>query len=134
MRTIKLHFIAATAMLAFACGSTQAATSTLPATSASDQIAPAQPRLQPESTYYLAPIKGTRKLGKVYVFTRLDRNHDGQLSRSELPLDMVDLRMHFAEADWDRNHRLSPNECRMYNEHTAPQYTPFSHGMIAVFH
>ncbi len=134
MKTIKLQFIAATAMLAFACGSAQAATSTLPATSASDQIDPAQPRLQPESTYYLAPIKGTRKLGKVYVFTRLDRNHDGQLSRSELPLDMVDLRMHFAEADWDRNHRLSPNECRMYNEHTAPAYNPINHGMIAVLH
>ena len=85
---------------------------------------PGNHALQPESTYYLAPIKGTRKLGKVYVFTRMDRNHDGQLSRSELPLELVDLRMHFVEADWDRNHRLSPDECRMYNEHTAPQYNP----------
>ncbi len=95
------------------------------APSAAGQDAPASQR-----TYYLQRVAGTNKIRRVYIFERLDANHDGELSRSEVPRDMHDLRAHFIEADWSGNGRLSPDEYRMYHTHTAPLYTAISHAMI----
>jgi len=64
---------------------------------------------------------------KVYSFKELDRNHNGMLSRAEIPRDMVNLRRDFVRADFDGNGQLSPEEYVLYSKGLVPQY-------VGVFH
>jgi hypothetical protein len=70
---------------------------------------------------------------KVYWFKYLDRNHNGQLTRSEIPKDMRDLRRNFIHADFNDNGQLSPMELILYTRGEAPQYIATSHGQIFIY-
>ena len=70
---------------------------------------------------------------KVYFFNRLDRNHNGQLARSEIPKDMTNLRRDFLRADFDGNGQLSPQEIVLYERGEAPQYVGVNHAYVFVF-
>ncbi len=83
-------------------------------------------------TYYIADA-GTPNAHKVYYFKKLDRNHDGQLFRSEIPKTMWRLRLHFIAADLNRNGRLSPAEYMMWKHHTAPEYVGIFRAYTVVF-
>lgn len=85
-----------------------------------------------QATYYVAN-PGTTQAHKVYFFSKLDRNHDGKLSRSELPTDMHLLRARFIYADWNQDGKLSPNEYVMYKEQTAPEYVGVYHVLTFVY-
>lgn len=57
-------------------------------------------------------------------FADLDKDHDGNLSRSEIPKDVTGLkplRAHFMEADKDHNGRLSANEYARYIQNQVPE-------------
>jgi len=45
-----------------------------------------------------------------FDFDELDKNHDGFISRSEVPKEMNDLRSHFDQYDQNHDHRLSRGE------------------------
>ncbi|WP_189439823.1 EF-hand domain-containing protein [Rhodanobacter panaciterrae] len=47
-------------------------------------------------------------------FPNIDKNHDGFISRSELPKDLHDLRAHFDQYDLNKDHRLSSAEYSTY--------------------
>lgn len=62
-----------------------------------------------------APMPGQD--GGVPAFGDLDKNHDGRLSRGEIPKDvetLKPLRAHFREADLDGNGTLSEQEYAKY--------------------
>lgn len=86
-----------------------------------------------QADYYLQAVPGTDQMRKVYIFSRLDRNHNGQLERSELPQDMHTLRSRFVQADWNHNGLLSPDEYLMWSHHQVPHYTPIYHGFVYVY-
>jgi hypothetical protein len=44
------------------------------------------------------------------AFANADKNHDGFMSRSEVPKDLHDLRAHFDQYDQNHDHRLSEGE------------------------
>lgn len=48
------------------------------------------------------------------LFNAADTNHDGMLSRSEVPEAWADLRTHFDAVDLDHNLRLSEPEFNLY--------------------
>lgn len=48
------------------------------------------------------------------VFANADKNHDGFISRSEVPKDLHDLRAHFDQYDENHDHRLSEQEYAGY--------------------
>ncbi len=48
------------------------------------------------------------------AFVNVDKNHDGLVSRSEVPKELHDLRSHFDQYDSDANHRLSEGEYAGY--------------------
>ncbi len=129
MQIFKPLSIAAVITMGLAWGQAQAAA---PAVDAAVRFIPQATGApgQAQDIYYVQRIPGTNKARRVYRFDKLDADGDGQLARSELPRAMHDLRSHFIEADWDRNGRLSPSECLMYSNHTAPMYTAISHGLI----
>lgn len=85
-----------------------------------------------QATYYVANY-GTPQARKVYYFDRLDRDHDGQLSRSEIPKDMRQLRLHFIQADWDESGKLSPEEYVLYKHNQTPQYAGVYHAIVFVY-
>ncbi|HET7663193.1 MAG TPA: hypothetical protein VFK31_06085 [Rhodanobacteraceae bacterium] len=87
----------------------------------------------PHQAAYYVQNPGTAEARKVYFFNKLDRNHDGQLSRSEIPKDMVLLRTRFIYADWNQNGKLSPEEYVLYEHHQAPQYVGVFHAMVFVY-
>lgn len=126
MKTFKPLSIAAALALGLGCGSVFAAQ---PETTTPTIGFDAAPPLQQQTGegYYLQRIPGTQKARKVYLFSHLDSNHNGQLSRAELPSEMRDLRLHFVEADWDGNGQLSAQEYRHYAKGTVPKY-------VGVFH
>lgn len=113
----------------FAWGSAHAATVSPTAAA----YAGAYPEPSTQKTYYLQRIPGTDKVRRVYIFSRLDANHDGQLERSEIPKEMHLLRRDFLEADWDGNLRLSPTEYVLWARHQAPKYTAIWHGVVFVW-
>jgi hypothetical protein len=43
-------------------------------------------------------------------FPTVDKNHDGSISRSEVPKELAALRTYFDQYDVDHNHRLSATE------------------------
>lgn len=47
-------------------------------------------------------------------FPNLDKNHDGFISRSEVPKELHDLRQHFNDYDGNQDHRLSVAEYSNY--------------------
>jgi len=51
-----------------------------------------------------------------YSFAALDKHHHGYLVRSDIPHSMRNLRLHFGEADYDHNDRLSPAEYAAYQQ------------------
>lgn len=51
--------------------------------------------------------------GTLHMFDDLDTNHDGGISRSELPRDLIQIRTHFSDYDKDGNQRLSRDEYQM---------------------
>ncbi|HET6588389.1 MAG TPA: EF-hand domain-containing protein [Oleiagrimonas sp.] len=75
----------------------------------------------------------TTHVRKVYLFPMLDKNHNGRLSRAEIPTDMHELRRRFLQADFDQDGQLSPQEYVMYAHHTAPMYAGVSHTRIWLF-
>ena len=81
----------------------------------------------PQSSRTAADVTLISTARKVYSFQELDRNHNGMLSRSEIPKDMVNLRRNFTRADFDGNGQLSPQEYVLYSKGLAPQY-------VGVFH
>ncbi|HET6587221.1 MAG TPA: hypothetical protein VFG67_05555 [Oleiagrimonas sp.] len=93
---------------------------------------PTNQQVPHQATYYVQNL-GTPEARKVYLFSQLDRNHDGQLSRPEIPKDMRYLRLHFIEADWSQNGKLSPEEYVLYEHHQAPQYVGASHAMVVFY-
>lgn len=52
-------------------------------------------------------------------FANIDRDHDGFLSRAELPQALHDLRAHFSQFDVDGNHRLDGGEYGYYMQGIA---------------
>ena len=58
------------------------------------------------------------------AFLALDRNHDGFLSRSELPPEMVILRSQFGKYDKDHDHRLSYSEFASYTDVVPDERAP----------
>lgn len=95
-------------------------------------INPTNQQVPHQATYYVQN-PGTPEARKVYFFKKLDINHDGQLSRSEIPKDMHHLRLHFIQADWDESGKLSPEEYVLYEHHQAPQYAGVSHAIVFVY-
>lgn len=93
---------------------------------------PTNQQMSNRPTFYVINA-GTPKARKVYYFNRLDRNHDGQLSRSEIPKDMKYLRSYFIEQDWDHNGKLSPEEYVLYENHQAPEYAGVFHAIVFVY-
>lgn len=47
-------------------------------------------------------------------FPNMDKNHDGFVSRSEVPKEMHELRVHFDQYDLNKDHRLSVAEYSSY--------------------
>lgn len=47
-------------------------------------------------------------------FPNIDKNHDGFISRSELPEELHGLRVYFEQYDVNKDHRLSSDEYRNY--------------------
>ncbi len=47
-------------------------------------------------------------------FGNIDKNHDGAISRSEVPKDLHDLRVHFSRYDANQDQRLSSAEYSYY--------------------
>ncbi len=86
-----------------------------------------------QATYYIADY-GTPQARKVYYFNRIDRNHDGQLSRSEIPGDMVMLRAQFTYADWNQDNRISPSEYLHYRNGSAPEFVGVYRKFTMVHH
>lgn len=87
---------------------------------------------------YMARVSGDNGSGKiisvarkVYSFDKLDKNHNGLLSRAELPRDMTTLRREFQRADFDGNGQLSREEIRLFEHGEMPQYIGVYH--IPVF-
>ncbi|HEX7342241.1 MAG TPA: hypothetical protein VF269_08200 [Rhodanobacteraceae bacterium] len=78
------------------------------------------------AVYYLVDA-GTPQAHRVYSWKALDRNHDGQLERWEIPKSMWKLRLHFIYADFNGNGKLSPAEYIMWKDRTAPQFTGVFH-------
>ena len=70
---------------------------------------------------------------KIYYFDKLDRNHNGMLSRAELPADMGALRRNFVNADFDQNGQLTPEEYVLYSRGLAPQYIGVYHAYVYVY-
>jgi hypothetical protein len=70
---------------------------------------------------------------KVYFFDALDRNHNGMLSRSEIPRDMTQLRRNFTRADFDENGQLSQHEYYLYSQGLSPNYIGAYHAHIFVY-
>lgn len=93
-------------------------------------IASIRPAVQ--ATYFVVD-PGTPWAHKVYYFKQLDRDHNGQLSRAELPTDMRDLRLHFVSADWDGNGMISPAEYVMFRDHTGPQYAGVYRAVVFMY-
>lgn len=52
-------------------------------------------------------------------FANMDKNHDGSISRSEVPKELHDLRVHFDQYDTNKDHRLSVAEYSIYLKHLA---------------
>lgn len=48
------------------------------------------------------------------TFAELDKNHDGKLSRSEIPHNLHELRARFRSYDKDGNGSLSPDEYQVF--------------------
>lgn len=82
----------------------------------SSHAQPAVPAPQAQPTYYVVDA-GTPQEHRVYYFSRLDRNGDGQLSRAELPHDLHMLRAYFIYVDLDGNGKLSVGEYLSYATH-----------------
>lgn len=80
----------------------------------------------PANSFFIAE-EGTANAHKVYYFSKLDRNGDKQLSRSEVPTDMWRLRAYFVYADFNHNGRVSLEEYYMWKKHLAPEYTTVFH-------
>ncbi len=74
------------------------------------------------------------RMRKVYFFKDLDKDHNGQLSRAEIPKDMVKLRLDFVRADYDENGQLSPEEYVLYSRGLAPQYTGVYHAYTYTYY
>lgn len=89
------------------------------------------PAAQSSQDGYNGPIVSIVR--KVYFFNKLDRNHNGQLTRAEIPKDMVSLRRDFMRADFDGNGQLSPAEIVLYERGEAPQYVGVNHAYVFVF-
>ncbi len=79
---------------------------------------------------------GTRNIAltvrKVYDFDKLDRNHNGMLTRAEIPADMKNLRRNFNRADFDHNGQLSQREYYLYSHGLSPNYIGAYHIFVAV--
>jgi hypothetical protein len=58
---------------------------------------------------------------RVRFFAEADKNHDGVLSRSEIPSGLHDLRAHFDQYDIDNNHQLSKAEFSIYLASLEPR-------------
>ncbi|MEP7186759.1 MAG: EF-hand domain-containing protein [Rhodanobacter sp.] len=52
-------------------------------------------------------------------FPKMDKNHDGAVSRSEVPKELRNLRVHFNAYDTDHDHRLSQGEYVSYLQNTG---------------
>ena len=71
------------------------------------------------------------RVHKVYAFDQLDRNHNGMLTRAEIPADMKNLRRNFNRADFDHNGQLSPREYYLYSHGLSPNYIGAYHVFVA---
>jgi hypothetical protein len=80
----------------------------------------------------LGPITSVQ-VRKVYFFTQLDKDHNQRLSRAELPSDMHDLRRNFVRADFNQDGQLSAQECLLYAQGQAPEYTGVAHAYTYVY-
>ena len=69
----------------------------------------------------MTPLQSTE------VFLRLDRNHDGLLTRSELPERMFILRAQFDKYDLDHDHRLNYSEFANYTDVIPDELAESSH-------
>lgn len=94
-----------------ACGAAYAAQ---PVTTPTIAFGTAHPSVQAGKTYYRERIPGTDKVRKVYLFDRIDADHDGRLSRAEIPHDMHALRAYFLEVDSNQDKQLTPSEYRWF--------------------
>lgn len=99
--------------------------------SASAALPSYTPASQASQDGYSGPIVSVAR--KVYFFNALDRNHNGMLSRSEIPTDMVALRRDFTRADFDGNGQLSRSEIYLFERGLAPQYVGVNHADVFVF-
>lgn len=52
-------------------------------------------------------------------FPNMDKNHDGLLSRSEVPKEAHELRVHFDQYDLNKDHRISVAEYSAYLKSVA---------------
>lgn len=118
----------ATLAVAFALAST-------PCFAAHDATASSVRAGQPSTTASSAPQRANPMIvtvHKVFFFKALDRNHNGQLTRAELPKEMVNLRRNFKRADFNDNGQISPREYILYAQGLAPEYTGTAHAYTYV--
>lgn len=87
---------------------------------------------QPVPSAVQAPSSSVTTVQKKYTPAELDRDHNGQLTRSELPLDVHVLRRDFVRVDLDDNGQLSPQEILHYARGTAPQFVGVQHAFTVV--
>lgn len=88
----------------------------MPVTAQQNPSVPAgRMRPQPYATYPSASEIASSPL----YFGNLDRNHDGLLSRSEIPKALRDLSAHFDQYDVDQNHRIDSSEYADFMQNTA---------------
>lgn len=107
--------------------SNPAASSEMPTDAAAGQPANT-PQVQPKpqalpQAQSSNPAASAQDANGTPSFDQLDTNHDGKLTRSEIPRDvpaLQQLRAHFMEADSDGNGSLKPNEYAAYTASSTP--------------
>lgn len=77
------------------------------------------------ATHAAARGLSAHDLAELKVFASLDTNHDGKLSRSEIPVSQPMLRSRFELADFNGDLRLDAREFVVYHEwHDHPSSYP----------
>lgn len=96
---------------------------------------PVEPELTFAPSYQVTGAQHTiySTVRKVYMFSALDKDHNGKLSRAELPKDMHDLRQDFVRVDLNDDGQISPREYIHYADGTLPSYVGIYHAQTFAY-